>query len=198
MKSCRCGGSSSASARPRSSSVWARITRSTIFRRSPRNMCSVRHRPIPLAPRMRARSRVLWGVGVGPDAQPPSFVRALHQPLDGTDDLTFDLGETFGFVALQCSDDCARDDRHLAEEHLAGPAVDGDDVALADPGAVVGRELTRRVVDPQAPRRRRRRCGPCRGPPRRRDWSCHRARSGCPWRRPFRAGHRDWSPGAPG
>ena len=37
-------------------------------------------------------------------------------------------------------------------------------------------------VDRRACRRRRRRAGPCRARPRRRGWSCRRARSGCPGR----------------
>ena len=44
-----------APARARSSSS-ARISRSTCWRRSPRNMCSVRHSPMPSAPNRRARS----------------------------------------------------------------------------------------------------------------------------------------------
>ena len=39
-------------------------------RRSPRNMCSVRHSPMPWAPNRRARARVVGGVGVGPHGQP--------------------------------------------------------------------------------------------------------------------------------
>ncbi len=53
-KSARCSGSSSARAASRCSGVAARITRSMSGRRSPRNMCSVRHRPIPSAPMCRA------------------------------------------------------------------------------------------------------------------------------------------------
>ncbi len=54
-KSSRCSGSSSSSAFSRSSSVRDKITRSTIRRREPRNMCSVRHSPMPWAPKSRAR-----------------------------------------------------------------------------------------------------------------------------------------------
>ena len=55
-KSFFCSGSRALSAASRSSSVSARISRSTSSRRSPRNMCSVRHRPMPWAPKRRARS----------------------------------------------------------------------------------------------------------------------------------------------
>ena len=52
-------------------------------RRSPRNMCSVRHSPMPCAPSSRARVGVLGGVGVGADAQPPRRVGVPQQPVDG-------------------------------------------------------------------------------------------------------------------
>ena len=56
VKSLRCNGNSASRAAVRSSTVPARITRSISERRSPRNMCSVRHRPIPSAPSLRARA----------------------------------------------------------------------------------------------------------------------------------------------
>ena len=55
VKSWRCIGSNAASASSRSSVVPARMTRSISVRRSPRNMCSVRHSPMPCAPRDLAR-----------------------------------------------------------------------------------------------------------------------------------------------
>ena len=55
-KSCFCSFSSSLKAAWRSSDSGAeRIARSTSGRRSPRNMCSVRHRPMPSAPKAMAR-----------------------------------------------------------------------------------------------------------------------------------------------
>ncbi len=56
MKSSRCSGSRAASAFSRVVSSRARIIASTSALRSPRNMCSVRHRPMPWAPRARARA----------------------------------------------------------------------------------------------------------------------------------------------
>ena len=56
MKSARCSGSSSSKTTWRSSAPSARISRSTSSRRAPRNMCSVRHRPMPSAPNRRARA----------------------------------------------------------------------------------------------------------------------------------------------
>ena len=55
-KSQRCNGSRASSAWARASSSSARISRSTCRRRSPRNMCSVRHSPMPSPPNRRARS----------------------------------------------------------------------------------------------------------------------------------------------
>ena len=54
--------------RSRSSSVSARISRSTAARRSPRNMCSVRHRPMPCGAEAAGPGGVLGGVGVGAHA----------------------------------------------------------------------------------------------------------------------------------
>ena len=56
-KSPRCSGSRASSACWRPSSVSARIRSSTSWRRSPRNMCSVRTRPTPPAPNRRARAQ---------------------------------------------------------------------------------------------------------------------------------------------
>ena len=56
MKSWRCSGSSSASAASCDSSSSATTRFSTSCRRSPRNMCSVRHSPMPWAPKRRARA----------------------------------------------------------------------------------------------------------------------------------------------
>ena len=55
-KSSRCNGSSASSADLRVCASWASTSRSTSTRRSPRNMCSVRHSPMPCAPRRRARA----------------------------------------------------------------------------------------------------------------------------------------------
>ena len=53
-KSARCSFSSSASASSSSTGPSARMNRCTSGNRSPRNMCSVRHSPIPSAPNRRA------------------------------------------------------------------------------------------------------------------------------------------------
>ena len=73
MKSARCRGSSAASAAVRSGTVSARTSRSTNPRRSPRNMCSVRHRPMPCAPYRRARAA---SSGVSALASTPSLRRS--------------------------------------------------------------------------------------------------------------------------
>lgn len=56
VKSWRCSGRSAASASSTPASSSATISFSTSSRRSPRNMCSVRHRPMPWAPKRRARA----------------------------------------------------------------------------------------------------------------------------------------------
>src|SRR5215204_1050238 len=93
--------------------------------------------------------RVLRRVGVGPDAEPAALVGPRHEPLDGIDDVAVTLGHAFRFVALQGADHGARHHGDLADEHLAGAAVDGDDVALADPHAVRRGELASSSVDTQ-------------------------------------------------
>ena len=50
-------------------------------RRSPRNMCSVRHRPMPCGAEAPGPGRVLGGVGVGPHPQPARGVGVRHQPV---------------------------------------------------------------------------------------------------------------------
>ena len=56
VKSAICSGSNAASAASRSSSLLATINFSTYILCSPRNMCSVRSRPMPCAPIRRARA----------------------------------------------------------------------------------------------------------------------------------------------
>ena len=65
-KSARCSLRAAPRARRVSSAASAaRMNRCTIGRRSPRNMCSVRHRPMPSAPNSPRDHRVLGQVGVG-------------------------------------------------------------------------------------------------------------------------------------
>ena len=73
-------GSSLASAFSRCSSVSARIISRMAAMRSPsKNMCSVRHRPMPSAPNFTACSGVVRGIGVGADAQLAGRVRPAHE-----------------------------------------------------------------------------------------------------------------------
>ena len=101
--------------------------------------------------RTRARaSRVLGQVGVGAHLQRAELVG----PAEDDAERPARLG---------------RDDRHLADDDLAGRAVDRDDVALAAPIDAADRRTCRAVeVDLRAPRRRRSRACPCRArrPPR--------------------------------
>ena len=64
---------------PRRSS--ASTSRSTVARRSPRNMCSVRHSPMPCGAEPARPRRVLAGVGVGPHQQPPPRVGVADEPV---------------------------------------------------------------------------------------------------------------------
>ena len=106
--------------------VSARIMRCTIGSRSPRNMCSVRQRPMPSAPNSRAL-RVFGEIGVGAHLQAPVLVGPAE-----------DRAEVAGGLG--------RDHRDLAEHDLAGRARDRDHVAFVHRDAA-GDELLRREVD---------------------------------------------------
>ena len=178
-KSERCIGSSLSSAARRSFSVSARIISRMATMRSPsKNMCSVRQSPMPSAPNERAMR-----ASAGVSALVRTFMRRdLVGPFH-------DRGEIAGQFRLQ--------HRHRALQHLAGAAVDGDDVALAQrrrPSPSACRCGSRRA----ASRRPKRRACPCRAPPPRRGWSCRRAWSGCLRRRACRGCPRGWSRCAPG
>ncbi|CAM5529829.1 hypothetical protein SNARM312S_07686 [Streptomyces narbonensis] len=79
--------------------------------------------------------RVLGVVGVGADAQPADAVRVGHDAVHGGDELVGVVGAGV-HAALEVLDDRGRHDGYLTEVHLAGGAVDGDDVALLDNLAV--------------------------------------------------------------
>ena len=81
-------------------------------RSSPKNMCSVRQRPIPSAPSSPGLGSIARSVGVGPHAQPPHLISPARDRLE---------------VLVQLR----RHQRHRAQHHLAGGAVDRDLVALA-------------------------------------------------------------------
>ena len=87
------------------------IARTCGSRSSAMNMCSVRQRPMPSAPNSRAFDRVLGRVGVRAHAQAPHRVGPAEQRLEVLVDLR-------------------RHERDLAHDHLAGAAVDRDQVAL--------------------------------------------------------------------
>ena len=75
---------------------------------------------------------VLGGVGVGAYGEPPLAVRVVHDPRDGGDQLVV----LRRLVTLEVPHHQRVPDRHVAVEHLAGRAVDGDDVALGHDQAV--------------------------------------------------------------
>ena len=126
-----------------------------------KNMCSVRHRPMPSAPNFTACSRVVRGVGVGADAQLASRVRPAHQG-----------GEVAGNGSVN--------GRDRLGVHLAGGAVDGSSSRprgrRRPPMVTVLASSSTR----DARRSRRRSRCPCRGQQQPRGRSCRRGRSGCP------------------
>ena len=89
-------------------------------------MCSVRHSPMPSAPRRAGVGGVLAGVGVGAHAERLPFARtASAQPR-----IVVELRRRLG-----------GGERHLAEHDLAGRAVERDRVALVDGDAAGGERL---------------------------------------------------------
>ena len=126
----------------------ARITCSISARRSPRNMCSVRHRPMPCGAEVPGPVGVLGGVGVRPDREPPGRVGVLQQPVDGVDQvggLLVDAVERGVRARSRGTSPPARAPPATSPANTStGGAVDADQVALGD----------RTVADPRRPRRR--------------------------------------------
>ena len=79
---------------------------------------------------------VLGGVGVGAHRHPPRAVGVAHDPVDRD---APGRRPRRSIAVLEVPHHRGVDDRHLAEEHLAGRAVDGDDVALVHLGAAARR-----------------------------------------------------------
>ncbi len=174
-KSWRWRGSSSSSAAACSSSLSATMR--------------VLHEPAPLAeehvlgpgtgrcPERRTGGPrgVLGGVGVA--CGPAAGGRRRHGPSGGRRPRP----AARRVLALEVADDVRVGDRHLAVEHLAGRAVDGDDVALVDGLAVADGEPALAGVDVErlGAETQLRPC-PAQRPPRarscRRGWSARRAR----------------------
>ena len=107
-------GSSRSSAARRPASVSARIISCTTgSRSSPKNMCSVRQRPIPSAPNSRARAASSGVSAFARTRQAPRVVGPAEDRLEVLVDLR-------------------RHERDLADEDAAGAAVDRDHVALGE------------------------------------------------------------------
>ena len=108
----------------RRASSSARIMSWTICFRSPRNMCSVRHRPMPAAPNSRPSAA---SSGVSALARTP-IVRN---------------SSAHARIGVEVAGDLGLDERDRAEHDDAGGAVDRDDVALVqhDVGAAHARDL---------------------------------------------------------
>ena len=144
-KSARCSGSSAASAASSSSGPSARISRSTSSRRSPRNMCSVRHSPMPVGaepPRPRGRPD-----GVSAFARTPSSRTASAWPSSRCTAAT--SGSAWGAqLAGQVAGDGGGLHRHLTGVDPAGGPVDRDHLAGSDRPVADG-ELAALRVDVQ-------------------------------------------------
>ena len=135
VKSLRCNGNSAASASSRSAVVPARMTRSISTRRSPRNMCSVRHRPIPWAPKDLARnasSAVSAFARIARRRRPSAWVSSRSTALTSAavsssapSSATVESGLDIGLHRR-------RHHRHCPEEDLAAGTVDADLVAFGD------------------------------------------------------------------
>ena len=129
-KSARCIGSSLASAARRDFSSSARIiSRTARMRSSSKNMCSVRQSPMPSAPNFKRHARIGRRVGIGAHAELAHRIGPAHQ-------------------GRELAGQSRLDHRHAPGQHLAGRAVDGDDVTLPQraPGGAHGGGG---IVDPQ-------------------------------------------------
>ena len=104
-------------------------------RRSPRNMCSVRHRPMPCAPSRRARS-----ASSAVSALARTASRRTESAWDSSRSTAFTRSAVSSSVPVEGGLQAALDVRlgrrrhhcRRAEEDLAGGPVDGEHVALVD------------------------------------------------------------------
>jgi hypothetical protein len=149
-----------------------------VMRSPSKNMCSVRHRPMPSAPKERAVSGIGGRFGVGAHLHAPRRVGPFH-----------DQAEIAGQLRLQHG--------NSALEHLAGRAVNGDGVAGLQGGAKADQGAVS-PVDAQTAGAGDARACPCRAPRRPRGWSCRHARSKCLRRRACRECLPGWFPPGPG
>ena len=171
-KSPRCIGSSLASAVLRPSVSCARIISRMAMSRSPsKNMCSVRQRPMPSAPKSRPRCA-------------SAGVSALTRT------------RSWRILSAHCMSRLKLPDQLGRHERSPGPRSTRPlppSTVIQSPcceRAAVHRELPALPRPPRAPGRRRRRACPCRAPRRPRATSCRPARSESPWRRPCRGSPR--------
>lgn len=127
--------------RPVTASAGARIISSTSLRRSPRNVCSVRHSPIPWAGERPGPGSVLGGVGVGTHLQPPNRAGVVQRPGHRGD-------HAVGLLpALRVAHGRRRDQRDCPDVHVTGGTVHRDHGALLDDNAVTGGETPGLRVD---------------------------------------------------
>ena len=140
------------------------ISRMAAMRVASKNMCSVRHRPMPSAPNLHGLQ--LRRAGCRRWCERCSLRNSSAQPIR----------------RVEIAGDGSVSGRDRLGVDVAGGAVDGDPVALVDrslPPMVEGLGF---FVHLDARRSRRRSRCPCRGRRQPRGRSCRRGRSGCPAR----------------
>ena len=146
----------------RCSSVSATIiSRMAAMRVASKNMCSVRHRPMPSAPNFTACCRVVRVVGVGADAQLAGRVRPAHE----------------------ASRNRRRRKRQRSGSPRRTPCRWSRRCEIQSPSWKTTSPMVERswLLRQRAARRSRQRSRcPCRGQRRPRGRSCRRGRSGCP------------------
>ena len=142
-KSPRCSRSIASSASLRADSSSASTRSSTSCRRSPRNMCSVRHRPMPEAPNRLARAA---SSGVS------AFARTSSRRTASAWVSSAETASTTGSShvgALEVTDDGGVHDGDLAGVDLTGGPVEGDGVSLPEDATVLEADLSAGKVDDQ-------------------------------------------------
>ena len=148
---------------------------------SPKNMCSVRQRPMPSAPSARL-NRIARNVGIGANPDCAERLRPAHKL------------QQFGIIGLRRA-------VVFSLPLMTRPVVPSSEIQ--SPALNTCPSHASRAFFPRPrcrPRRQRSTC-PCRASPRPRGWSCRRVKSECPRPLPCRECLPAWfrrAPGSPG
>ena len=132
------------------------------IRSASKNICSVRHRPMPSAPYFTATAA---SCGLSALVRTPSLRAASAQPIRVAKSPLETEASTVGIASAYT---------------LPVVAVDAHPVALVEDDVADGRRYLCFFIDRAARRSRRRSRCPCRGQQQPRERSCRRGRSGCP------------------